>query len=77
MRTVLSTVMALALGASVSPVAKDAVTHAAKPIAVEAEGLRFPRAGGLILAYRRGGSICPTLYDGHGKPVATFPFPSF
>lgn len=30
----------------------------------------------LILAYRRGGSICPTLYDGHGKPVATFPFPN-
>ncbi len=29
----------------------------------------------LILAYRRGGSIFPTLYDGHGKPVATFPFP--
>ena len=30
----------------------------------------------LILAYRRGGSIYPTLYDGHGKPVATFPFPN-
>jgi outer membrane protein assembly factor BamB len=29
----------------------------------------------LILAYRRGGSIYPTLYDGQGEPVATFPFP--
>ncbi|MFW6164061.1 MAG: PQQ-binding-like beta-propeller repeat protein [Planctomycetota bacterium] len=31
--------------------------------------------GDLILAHRRGGSTCPTLYDGHGRPVATFPFP--
>ena len=31
------------------------------------------RPGDLILAYRRGGSVCPTLYDGNGKPVATFP----
>jgi len=29
----------------------------------------------LILAYRRGGSICPTLYDGHGRAVVKFPFP--
>ena len=33
------------------------------------------RKGDLILGYRRGGSICPTLYDGHGRLVATFPFP--
>jgi outer membrane protein assembly factor BamB len=33
------------------------------------------REGDLILAHRRGGSICPTLYDGHGRPVAAFPFP--
>ncbi|MFO8013332.1 MAG: PQQ-binding-like beta-propeller repeat protein, partial [Phycisphaerae bacterium] len=33
------------------------------------------REGDLILAHRRGGSICPTLYDGHGRAVATFPFP--
>lgn len=33
------------------------------------------RKGDLILAHRRGGSTCPTLYDGHGRPVATFPFP--
>jgi outer membrane protein assembly factor BamB len=33
------------------------------------------REGDLILAYRRGGSICPTLYDGRGRPVATFPVP--
>jgi len=29
----------------------------------------------LILGYRRGGSTYPTLYDGHGDPVATFPIP--
>jgi len=34
------------------------------------------RSGDLILAYRRGGSISPTLYDGYGKVVATFPFPN-
>ncbi len=33
------------------------------------------READLILAYRRGGSICPTLYDGHGRAVAEFPFP--
>jgi hypothetical protein len=33
------------------------------------------REGDLILAHRRGGSICPTLYDGRGRPVAVFPFP--
>ena len=33
------------------------------------------RKDDLILAHRRGGSICPTLYDGHGRPVATFPLP--
>ncbi len=32
--------------------------------------------GDLILGYRRGGSTPPTLYDGHGKPVAVFPFPN-
>ena len=31
--------------------------------------------GDLILAHRRGGSICPTLYDGRGRAVAAFPFP--
>jgi len=31
------------------------------------------RKDDLILGYRRGGSTCPTLYDGHGAPVATFP----
>lgn len=34
------------------------------------------RRGDLILGYRRGGSTPPTLYDGHGKAVATFPFPN-
>lgn len=31
--------------------------------------------GDLILGYRRGGTTPPTLYDGHGEPVAVFPFP--
>lgn len=31
--------------------------------------------GDLILGYRRGGTTQPTLYDGHGEPVAVFPFP--
>lgn len=33
------------------------------------------RKGDLVLGFRRGGSIVPTLYDGHGKIVASFPFP--
>lgn len=33
------------------------------------------READLILGYRRGGSIPPTLYDGHGRAVTTFPFP--
>jgi len=33
------------------------------------------KPGDLILAYRRGSSNCPTLYDGNGKTVATFPCP--
>jgi len=32
--------------------------------------------GDLILAYRRGGSTVPALYDGHGQRVAEFPFPN-
>lgn len=33
------------------------------------------RDGDLVLGFRRGGSIDPTLYDGHGQVVASFPFP--
>ena len=33
-------------------------------------------AGDLILGYRRGGALPPTLYDGHGRVVAEFPFPN-
>ena len=33
------------------------------------------RPGDYVLGYARGGSILPTLYDGYGKPVATFPMP--
>ena len=32
------------------------------------------RPGDYVLGYRRG-AISPTLYDGYGKPVATFPIP--
>lgn len=32
------------------------------------------REGDLILGYRRGGTTPPTLYDGHGRVVARFPF---
>ena len=32
------------------------------------------REGDLILGYRRGGTTPPTLYDGHGRVVASFPF---
>jgi len=34
------------------------------------------RPGDLILAYRRGGTTPPTLYDGYGRTVAVFPFPN-
>ena len=33
------------------------------------------RPGDLALCFRRGGSIEPTLYDGYGQPVASFPVP--
>lgn len=34
------------------------------------------RPGDLIFGFRRGGSTPPTLYDGHGRPVASFPMPN-
>ncbi len=35
------------------------------------------READLIFGFRRGGSTPPTLYDGHGRPVASFPIPDW